>query len=143
LNITNLLFAEPLLVEALTEGVSALKSVGTWAEMPETITDVGTGPCAYVIYEGSGSPDNSGSASLTHQYWTVALPLRRGQTRGGQAEQRELAGELLASIHSVCQGLKLPGCKKLELHDGPAVRYYPGGQAVFYLTYALHCPLLA
>ena len=77
-----------------------------------------------------------------HQFWTVALPMRKGQTKVGQAEQQAVAGELLGEIHGVLQGLKLPGCKKLELHDGPAVRYYPGGQAVFYMTYVLHCPLL-
>lgn len=142
MTIKNLFFAEPLLVEVLRTGVPALKSVETWRELPETITDVGPGPSAYIVFEGTGSPDNAGSATLMHQFWTVALPMRKGQTRVGQAEQQAVAGELLGEIHGVLQGLKLPGCKKLELHAGPAVRYYPGGQAVFYMTYALHCPLL-
>jgi len=138
----NLFFAEPHIVEALRVGVPALKSVGTWGELPESITEMGATPAAYVIFEGTGKAENSGGGSITQQFWTVAIAMNLGQTKAGADEKRALVGELLAQADAMCHGLKLPKSFPLELYDGPGVRYYKGGQAVFYLTYALTSPLL-
>lgn len=139
----NLLFAEPLLIDAVRDAVPEFKTVKSWAEVPETIEAVGATPAAFVVYEGSAKAESvGGAATLSRQFWTVAVLIRRGQTTDSLAVQREEAGKLLAQVYNALQGLRLEGCRPLSLVDGPTVQYYPGGQAIFYLTFQLESPLL-
>ncbi|WP_155644028.1 hypothetical protein [Burkholderia cepacia] len=138
----DLFFAEQLLIDAVRDGVPDLVRVGGYTDLPTTIETAGATPAAFIVYEGSGKSRQAvpGAAHMA-QYWTVAVLVRKADGKGG--EQRALAGPLLSQIGHTLIGKRLPGCRPLSLLQGPSVAYYPGGQAVFYLTFELAGPFLA
>lgn len=139
---TNFLFAEEHIIEALRD-IEDLVSVGSYTSVPQSIEAAGPTPAAFVVFEGSGKATGlNGAASRTSLYWTTALLIRDGRTQGSQETQRALAGELLVQMYNKVQGLTLPNCRPLQLVDGPNVKYYPGGQGLYYLTFEQVSPLL-
>ncbi|SOE50361.1 hypothetical protein SAMN05446935_0330 [Burkholderia sp. YR290] len=132
----DLFFAEELLIAAVRDAVPELLSVGGYTDLPTTIESAGATPAAFVVYEGAakGTRDVPGAA-ISAQLWTVAVLVRKIDPKG--SANRAIAGPLLAKVARALLGLRLPGCLPLVLVAGPTPLYYPGGQAVFYLTFQL------
>lgn len=138
---TDVFFAEQPLIDAIKAGVPGFVSVGGYTDLPTTIESAGPTPAAFVVYEGSKDRSTVPGAAIGTQLWTVAVLTRKVDAKG--AGNRAVAGPLLAQVVNKLSGLRLQGCTPLTLYAGPQVKYYPGGQAVFYVTFALSVPMLS